>query len=129
MSNEILEEALNSSFVSPEREFKGEKLAPYTEGSRLLLQQIRDDGDSGMFFVWAFLFTHILLKKDRKEALSLAWNKDKYRETLFEWVSKMTKEDGILAEDIVLAIISEANKGGVEAVPQAHKLPEQPGNK
>ena len=71
MSNEILEE-LNASFVSPDREFKGEKLAQYTEGSRLLLMQVRDDGDSSIYFIWSFLYLHILLAKNRKEAIKLA---------------------------------------------------------
>jgi len=75
MSNEILDE-LNASFVSGEREFKGEALAPYTEGSRLLLLQVRDENDSSIFFVWSFLYLHILLRKNRKEAIKLAWNRD-----------------------------------------------------
>ena len=115
MSNEILDE-LNASFVSPERDFKGEALAPYTEGSRLLLMQVRDDGDSSIYFIWSFLYLHILLAKNRKEAIKLAWNKDNFRESLMGWVSSKTEADRDLATIIVSKIIEESNKGQVEVV-------------
>lgn len=116
MSNEILDE-LNSSFVSPEKEFDGEKLAPYTEGSRLLLLQVRDDEDSPMYFVWAFLYLHILLAKNRKEAIKIAWNKDKFRESLLEWIEKKTEADRDKATILVSKIIEEASRGAVDIVP------------
>ena len=128
MSEEILTEALDSAFVSPERKFKGEALAPYTEGSRILLTQVRDENDSGTFFVWAFLYIHILLKKNKKDAISLAWDKIKFRETLLDWVSKMTKADGALGERLVLSIINESNEGAVEAIPLNHQMAEPEGN-
>ena len=115
MSNEILDE-LNASFVSPERDFKGEALAPYTEGSRLLLMQVRDDVDSPTYFIWSFLYLHILLAKNRKEAIKLAWNKDNFRESLMDWVSSKTEADRDLATIIVSKIIEESNKGQVEVV-------------
>ena len=92
MSDEILDE-LNASFVAPEREFKGEKLAPYTEGSRLLMLQVRDENDSPVWFVWAFLYLHILLNKSRKEAIKLAWNKELFREKILDWVADKTDSD------------------------------------
>lgn len=116
MNNEILDE-LNSSFVSPEKEFDGEKLAPYTEGSRLLLLQVRDDEDSPMYFVWAFLYLHILLAKNRKEAIKIAWNKDKFRESLLEWIEKKTEADRDGATILVSKIIEEASRGAVDIVP------------
>ena len=115
MSNEILEE-LNSSFVSPDREFKGEKLAQYTEGSRLLLMQVRDDGDSSIYFIWSFLYLHILLAKNRKEAIKLAWNKDNFRESLMDWVAEKNEKDRDEATLLVSKIIEEANKGQVDVV-------------
>lgn len=115
MSNEILDE-LDASFVSPEREFKGQKLAPYTEGSRLLLLQVRDDGDSSIYFIYAFLFLHILIAKDRKEAIRLAWNKELFRESLMDWVSTKTQEDRDMATSLVSKIIEEANKGRVSVI-------------
>ena len=72
MSNEILEE-LNASFVAGERTFKGKPLAPYTEGSKLLLLQVRDDGDSSLYFVYSFVFVHILIKENRREVINLCW--------------------------------------------------------
>jgi len=115
MSNEILDE-LNASFVSPDREFKGEKLAQYTEGSRLLLMQVRDDGDSSIYFIWSFLYLHILLAKNRKEAIKLAWNKDNFRESLMDWVADKNEKDRDDATLLVSKIIEEANKGQVDVV-------------
>lgn len=115
MSNEILDE-LNASFVSPEKDYKGEILAPYTEGSRLLLMQVRDDGDSSIYFIWSFLYLHILLAKNRKEAIKLAWNKDNFRESLMDWVSNKTEVDRDLATSLVSKIIEESNRGQVEVV-------------
>ena len=51
--NEILDSELNSVFASPEREFMGEALAPYTEGSRLLLLQAKTDDDVPLFCLFA----------------------------------------------------------------------------
>jgi hypothetical protein len=115
MSNEILDE-LNASFVSPEKDYKGEVLAPYTEGSRLLLMQVRDDGDSSIYFIWSFLYLHILLAKNRKEAIKIAWNKDNFRESLMDWVSNKTEADRDLATSLVSKIIEESNRGQVEVV-------------
>jgi len=112
-----LEEELNSSFVSPEREFMGEKLAPYTEGSRLLLLQIRDDEDSSIYFIWSFVYMHIELAKDRKEAIKLAWNKNLFREKVFLWADNKTQADRDIATNLVSSIIEEASKGQIEVLP------------
>jgi hypothetical protein len=122
-----LEEELNSTFVSPEREFMGEKLAPYTEGSRLLLLQVRDDEDSSIYFIWAFIYMHIELAKDRKEAIKLAWNKNLFREKLFLWADNKTQSDRDIATNLVSSIIEEANKGQVDVVP-APGASQQSGN-
>ena len=114
--NDILSEELNSAFVAPEKEFCGDTLAPYTEGSRLLLSQIREDSDSPMFFVWAFLFVHIQIKKNRKEAIKLCWDKDKFREAIFEWISTKTDNDREIGTELVGKILSEAEVGRVETV-------------
>ena len=123
MSNEILDE-LNASFVSPEREFNGEKLAPYTEGSRLLMLQIRDENDTSVWFVWAFLYIHILLHKNRKEAVKLAWNKDLFREKILDWVADKSTKDRDDATELVSQIIQEAAKSRVEVIPNPSALPE-----
>lgn len=123
MSEEILDE-LNASFVTPEREFRGEKLAPYTEGSRLLMLQIRDENDTPVWFVWAFLYLHILLAKNRKEAVKLAWNKDLFREKILDWVADKTGADRDEATELVGGIIQEAAKSRVEVIPGQNNLPE-----
>ncbi|NBW99772.1 hypothetical protein EBR03_09405 [bacterium] len=115
MSNEILDE-LNSSFVSPERTFKDKTLAPYTEGSRLLLLQIRDNGDSSIYFIYSFIFIHILLKENRKEAINLCWDKEKFRERLFDWISGHSESDLSKASSIVSQMIEEAIRGRVEII-------------
>jgi len=122
-----LEEELNSTFVSPEREFMGEKLAPYTEGSRLLLLQIRDDEDSSIYFIWAFVYMHIELAKDRKEAIKLAWNKNLFREKLFLWADNKTQSDRDIATNLVSSIIEEATKGQIEVLPTPGAI-QQSGN-
>ena len=122
MSEEILDE-LNASFVSGEREFKGEPLAPYTEGSRLLMLQIRDENDSSIFFIWAFLYLHIFLKKNRKEAIKIAWNKDLFREKILDWISDKTDADRDIGTALVSKIIEEATKAQVEVIPQPGAKP------
>ena len=115
MSNEILEE-LNASFVAGERIFKGKPLAPYTEGSKLLLLQVRDDGDSSLYFVYSFVFVHILIKENRREAINLCWGKDRFRERLFDWIAGFGQGDLAEASKIVSEIIEEAGKGQVEVL-------------
>jgi len=122
-----LEEELNSSFVSPERDFMGDKLAPYTEGSRLLMLQVYDEADSSIFFVWSFIFMHTQLAKNRKETIKLAWNKESFRDKVLSWADDKTEADREIATALVTSIINEANKGQVEAVPTAGSS-NQPGN-
>jgi len=114
--NDILNEELNSAFIANERQFKGEAIAPYTEGSRLLLLQVRDEQDSSVFFIWAFLFMHIQLAKSKKEAIKLAWNKDLFREKVMDWIENKNEQDRAEATNIVSAIIEQSQKGQVEPI-------------
>ena len=114
-----LDEELNSAFISPQKEFMGEKLAPYTEGSRLLMLQVYDEADSSIFFVWAFVYMHIQLEKNRKDAIKLAWNKDLFRDKVLSWADSKTEMDREVATTLVSSIISESNKGQVEVIPTA----------
>ena len=116
-----LEEELNSAFISPQKEFMGEKLAPYTEGSRLLLLQVRDDNDSSIYFIWSFIYVHILLAKNKKDAIKLCWNKDLFREKIMEYIEGKTEADRDAATQIVSNILDEAQKGKVEAIPAPHQ--------
>jgi hypothetical protein len=112
-----LDEELNSAFISPEREFMAEKLAPYTEGSRLLMLQVYDEADSSIFFVWSFIYMHTELAKNRKEAIRLAWNKELFRDRVLTWADNKTEADREVATSLVSSIINEANKGQIEVVP------------
>jgi len=114
--NDILNEELNSAFVQPERQFKGEAIAPYTEGSRLLLLQVRDEQDSSVFFIWSFLYIHIQLAKSKKEAIKLAWNKDLFREKVMDWIENKNEQDRAEATNIVSSIIEQSQKGQVEPI-------------
>ena len=114
--NEILDDELNSAFISPEREFCGEKLAPYTEGSRLLLMQAKSEDDVPLFFVWAFLFIHIQLAKNKKEAIKLVWNRDNLREKVLDWASTKTSKEREEGTDLVAQILEESSKGAVESI-------------
>lgn len=114
--SDILNEELDSAFVAPVRQFKGEELAPYTEGSRLLMMQIRGESDSPMFFVWSFVYLHLELKKNRKEAVRLAWDKNAFREKILDWADTMNEADREKATALVGAILEEAGKGQVESL-------------
>lgn len=111
-----LEEELNSIFVAPEREFYGEPLAPYTEGSRLLLLQSKTDDDVPLFFVWAFVYLHINLLKNRKETIKLVWDKQEFRDKVLEWADTKTQEHRERATALVGSILEEASKGIVEPI-------------
>ena len=116
-----LEEELNSAFISPQKEFMGEQLAPYTEGSRLLLLQVRDDEDSSIYFIWSFIYVHILLAKNKKDAIKLAWNKNLFREKIMEYIEGKTEADREIATTIVSNILDEAQKGKVDVIPTPHQ--------
>jgi hypothetical protein len=126
MSEEALLQELDNSLISPDRFFKDQKLAPYTEGSRLLMLQVRDDSDSAIYFVWSFIYLHILLAEDRKKAIRLAWDKDAFRERLMDWIAEMSEEDRNTASLMCSSILSEANKARVNVIPSAIAAP--PGN-
>ena len=121
MNTISLDEELNSTFISPDKEYMGEKLAPYTEGSRLLLLQVRDDEDSSIYFIWSFIYIHILLAKNKKDAIKLAWNKNLFREKIIEYIEGKTEADREVATTIVSKILDEAQKGRVEAIPAPHQ--------
>ena len=116
-----LEEELNSAFISPQKEFMGEKLAPYTEGSRLLLLQVRDDNDSSFYFIWSFIYVHLLLGKNKKAAIKLCWNRDLFREKIMEYIEGKTEADREVATTIVSNILDEAQKGKVDVIPAPHQ--------
>jgi hypothetical protein len=126
MSEETLLQELDNSLISPDRFFKDQRLAPYTEGSRLLMLQVRDDSDSAIYFVWSFIYLHILLAEDRKKTIRLAWDKDAFREKLMDWIAEMTEDDRNTASIMCSAILAEANKARVNVIPSAIAAP--PGN-
>ncbi|MFZ9739385.1 MAG: hypothetical protein ACO3EZ_15395 [Prochlorotrichaceae cyanobacterium] len=121
--SEILDSELNSMFVAPEREFKGEPLAKYTEGSRLLLLQTKTDESNPTFFIWAFIYLHIQLKKNRKEIIRLCWDCDAFRDKVLSWIDGMTKADSNEAINLVATILDEASAGSVEAVKTGKEAP------
>jgi len=126
MSEENLQQELDQAFISPDRYFKDQKLAPYTEGSRLLMIQVRDEADSPIFFVYAFVYIHILLAKNRKSALKLAWDKEGFRDKVMEWSETMSEQDRDTASLLVASILNESNKPKVHVIPSG--VPQPPGN-
>lgn len=115
--SDILNEELDSMFVSSKREFLGKPLSPYTEGSRLLLMQVRDDEDSHVYFVWSFVYLHIILAENREKAIGLAWNKSKFRQAVFDFLADKSREDCDTATAIATAMIEEANTARVGVAP------------
>jgi hypothetical protein len=118
---------LDGSFVSDVRSWKGQVLAPYTEGSRILMAQIRGKEDVGLYFIYAFLFLHLELKKDRRNAIRLCWDKDAFREAVLDFSSEMSINDRDHAASIVTSILDEAEKAETEAIPSPKPLG-PPGN-
>jgi len=124
MSEDLqLDDELNGAFVLPSKTFKGKPLASYTEGSRLLCLQVKDPEDSSVWFVWSFLYMHLLIAEDRKTAISLAWNKAQYREKLLDWICDKTEDDRMEASNLVGCILEEASKARVEVIPSAVQAP------
>ena len=117
---------LNGAFVSGERTWKGQPLAPYTEGSRLLMSQIRSEDDAGLFFIWAFLYLHLELKKDRKNAIRLCWDRPAFREAVLDFSAGMSLADRDRAAAIVNAVLDESAKAETEVIPSGRPAP--PGN-
>jgi len=115
--NISLDEELNSAFIANAKFYNGEKLADYTEGSRLLLLQVRSDEDTTMFFIWAFIFMHIQIAKNRDTAIELAWNKNLFRSRLLDWMENKNDEERSIASKLVETIVEESNKGEVAIVP------------
>lgn len=126
MSEESLQQELDQAFISEDRYFKDQKLAPYTEGSRLLMIQVRDEADSPIFFVYAFIYIHILLAKNRKAALKQAWDKELFRDKVMEWSETMSEQDRDAASLLVANILTESNKPKVNVISSG--VPQPPGN-
>jgi hypothetical protein len=78
--------------------------------------QCKDKNDSSVYFVWAFLYLHLLIHKNKREAIKLAWDKDAFRERVLDWVVDKTDEDRDNATNIVSKIIDEASKSRVSIV-------------
>ena len=126
MSEESLQQELDQAFISEDRYFKDQKLAPYTEGSRLLMIQVRDEADSPIFFVYAFIYIHNLLAKNLKAALKQAWDKELFRDKVMEWSEIMSEQDRDAASLLVANILTESNKPKVNVIPSG--VPQPPGN-
>jgi hypothetical protein len=105
------DEALNerggeASFALNQRTFRGQKLNKFTLGHRIVLNQIREEGDSVEFFIWSTIFSLI---KTRQEIVDLAWNKTKFRSAVIDWVDTMKASDFEEAVAIVNSIYEEIN--------------------
>jgi len=59
---------------------------------------------------------HLLIHKNKREAIKLAWDKDAFRERVLDWVVDKTDEDRDNATNIVSTIIEEAGKARVSVV-------------
>lgn len=118
---------LDGSFVADVRTWNGQVLAPYTEGSRILMAQIRGKEDVGLYFIYAFLFLHLELKKDRRNAIRLCWDKDAFREAVLDFSSEMSMGDRDRAAAIVTSMLDEAEKAETEAIPTSKPIG-PPGN-
>lgn len=106
--DQALNESLNNSFVSSEKQFKGIKLNKFTLGLRVILNQIREEGDSTEFFVWSTLFCLIT---PRNQLIKLAWDKTKFREAVIDWSDSLVEQDfmdGVKLIDEIYAELADA---------------------
>ena len=81
-----------------------------------LLLQAKTDEDIPLFFVWAFVFLHIQLAKNRKDTIRLAWDKESFRDKVLQWADTKTEAQREQATSLVGAILEEASKGIVEPI-------------
>lgn len=95
-----------ASFALNQRTFKGQKLNKFTLGHRIVLNQIREEGDSVEFFIWSTIFSLI---KTRQEIVDLAWSKTRFRSAVIDWVDTMEAKDFEEAVSIVNSIYEEIN--------------------
>jgi hypothetical protein len=90
------------------------------------MAQVRSEDDAGLFFIWAFLYLHLELRKDRKNAIRLCWNREAFREAVLDFSSGMTIADRDSAAAVVNAMLDEAARAETEV--QATGRPAPPGN-
>jgi hypothetical protein len=108
---EILNKALDKSFVINERIFKGNKVGKFTLGTRIVMNQIREEADTTEFFIWSSLYC---LTHPRSELVKLAWDKAKFREAVLNWSDEFNEADFIEGVKIVDEIFSEIAEARVQ---------------
>jgi len=108
---EILNKALDKSFVINERMFKGNKVGKFTLGTRIVMNQIREEADTTEFFIWSSLYC---LTHPRSELVKLAWDKAKFREAVLNWSDDFNEADFIEGVKIVDEIFSEIAEARVQ---------------
>jgi hypothetical protein len=108
---EILNKALDKSFVINERMFKGNKVGKFTLGTRIVMNQIREEADTTEFFIWSSLYC---LTHPRSELVKLAWDKAKFREAVLNWSDEFNEADFIEGVKIVDEIFSEIAEARVQ---------------
>lgn len=109
--DEAISNQPDSSFALNQRSFKGHKLNKFTLGHRIILNQVREENDSTEFFIWSTIFS---LLKNREEIVSLAWDKNKFRTAVLNWVDTMKADDFQEALTIINSIYDEINMASVE---------------
>ena len=108
---EILNKTLDKSFVINERSFKGYKINKFSLGTRIVINQIREDSDTTEFFIWSTLYC---LTQPRSDLVKLAWDKSKFRESVLNWSDEFTEQDFMDGVKIVDEIFSEITDARVQ---------------
>ena len=108
---EILNKALDKSFVINERMFKGIRVGKFTLGTRIVMNQIREEADTTEFFIWSSLYC---LTHPRSELVKLAWDKAKFREAVLNWSDEFNEADFVEGVKIVDEIFSEISEARVQ---------------
>lgn len=110
--DEVLNKALDKSFVINERTFKGQRLGKFTLGTRIVVNQIREDSDTTEFFIWSTLYC---LTQTRSDLVKLAWDKAKFREAVLDWSDTFVEADFIEGVKIVEEAFNELAEARVQA--------------
>jgi hypothetical protein len=109
--DEILNKSLDKSFVINERSFKGSKLNKFSLGTRIIINQIREESDTTEFFIWSTLYC---LVQPRSELVKLAWDKAKFREAVLGWSDDFNEQDFIEGVKIVDEVFNELAEARVQ---------------
>src|SRR6267142_1273775 len=111
-----LQETQQREQVRPKYSFKGQELAPYSRGTRILYGMISDDRDLVIYRVMAFLYIHL---NPRSEVIPMVWGDiNKFREKMIDYRETLSDQDIEEANKLVDEILRSDAETRVVAEPE-----------